>query len=124
MATLFIFSILRVLISNKIKVMKIYDVYEDGTATISFYPSTHLMRAMGFDNMYDLSERIEADAFDTFPSFDDKKIAQFDPESGGTMVYCATEEIAVKIQSVFEPYIQKGLDFLEEFDRMKIQLYK
>lgn len=104
--------------------MKIYDVYEDGTATVSFYPSTRLMKAMGFDNIFDLSERIEADAFDTFPGFDDKKIAQFDPESSGTMVYCATEEIAVKIQSVFEPYIQKGLDFLKEFDRMQKQLNK
>ena len=104
--------------------MKIYDVYEDGTETISFYPSTHLMRAMGFDNMYDLSETIEAAAFDTFPGFNDKKIAQFDPESAGTMVYCATEEIAKTIQSVFEPYIQKGLDFLMKFDSMQIQLNK
>jgi len=92
--------------------MKIYDVFEDGTATVSFYPTTRLMKAMGFDRMYDLSESIEAAAFDIFPDLDDKKIAQFDPESSGTMVYCATEEIAEKIQSVFEPYIQEGLDFL------------
>jgi len=102
--------------------MKIYDVYEDGTATVSFYPSTRLMKAMGFDNMYDLSEFIETATFDTFPGFNNKEIAQFDPESSGTMVYCATEEIAKEVQSVFMPYIQKGLDFLKEFERMQKQL--
>ena len=102
--------------------MKIYDVYEDGTAVVTFYPTTRLMKAMGFDSMYDLSETIEAATFDTFPGFDSKEIAQFDPESSGTMVYCATEEIAKEVQSVFEPYIIKGLDFLKVYDRMKKQL--
>jgi len=102
--------------------MKIYDVYEDGTATVSFYPSGRLMKAMGFNSMYDLNDAIETATFDIFPGFNDKTIAQFDPESSGTMVYCATEEIAKKVQSVFEPYIQKGLDFLKEFDRMQKQL--
>ena len=102
--------------------MKIYDVYEDGTATVSFYPTTRLMKAMGFDNMYDLNDAIEAATFEAFPGFDSKEIAQFDPESSGTMVYCATEEIAKEVQSVFEPYIKEGLDLLKEYDRMKKQL--
>ena len=102
--------------------MKIYDVYEDGTAVVSFYPATRLIKAMGFDNMDDLSDAIEAATFDAFPGFNNKEIAQFDPESAGTMVYCATEEIAKEVQSVFEPYIIKGLDFLKVYDRMKKQL--
>ncbi len=102
--------------------MKIYDVYEDGTATVSLYPSSRLIKAMGFKDIFDLNDTIEAATFDLFPGFNDKKIAQFDPESSGTMVYCATEEIAEKVQSVFEPYIKKGLDFLKEFDRMQKKL--
>ena len=102
--------------------MKIYDVYKDGTAVVSFYPATRLIKAMGFDNMYDLSDAIEAATFDAFPGFNNKEIAQFDPESAGTMVYCATEEIAEKVQSVFMPYIQKGLDFLIEYERIQKQL--
>ena len=39
--------------------MKIYDVYEDGTAVVSFYPATRLIKAMGFDNMYDLLSSIK-----------------------------------------------------------------
>lgn len=96
--------------------MKIYDVFNDGTATVSFYPSGRLMKAMGFDNMFDLNDAIEEATFDKFPGLDDRKIAHFDPESGGTMVYCATEEIAQTVQSVFEPYINKGLEILKKQD--------
>ena len=90
--------------------MKIYDVYEDGTATVSFYPRQFFLEAMGFKDVFEMNDAIEDATFDRYPELDDKKIAQFDPESGGTMVYCSSEDVAKTVESVFMEFIKVGLD--------------
>ena len=94
----------------------LYDVYNDGTATVSFYPTGRLMKAMGFKDMFDLNDAIEDATFDKYPGLDDKKIAQFDPESGGTMVYCATEEVATTVEQMFFQFIEPGVALLKEIE--------
>lgn len=93
----------------------LYNVYaDDKRATVSFYPNRDLLKAMGFQDVFDMNDAIEAATFETYPGFNDKKIAQFDPESSGTMVYCATEEIAAAVEQVFFKFIEPGVLFLRE----------
>ena len=71
---------------------KFYDVYKDGTATVSFYPSLSELNDLGYDNVFDLSDDLKNQVDDNYPGL--LHFAQFDPESAGFMVYCDTEEIA------------------------------
>lgn len=73
---------------------KFYDVYEDGTATVSFYPTQSKLEELGYSDVFEMNDDLEDTVKINYPGLDDKDIAQFDPESAGFMVYCATEEVA------------------------------
>lgn len=92
---------------------KLIDVHEDGMAVVSFYPPYKLMKAMGFGDMHELNDAVKEKTIAKYPGFADKKVAQFDPESAGTMVYCATKEIAIEVEKMFFEAIKVGLDNLE-----------
>ena len=73
---------------------KFYDVYEDGTATVSFYPTQSKLEELGYSDVFEMNDDLETTVKINYPGLDDKEIAQFDPESAGFMVYCASEEVA------------------------------
>ena len=73
---------------------KFYDVYEDGTATVSFYPTQSKLEELGYSDVFQMNDDLETSVKINYPGLDSKDMAQFDPESAGFMVYCATEDIA------------------------------
>ena len=84
--------------------VRFYDTWKDGTATVSFYNHV-ILREMGIKSMYDMSEQLETVVHINYPGFADKTLAHFDPESDGFMVYCATEEIAEVVNQELNEFI-------------------
>ena len=103
---------------------KFYDVYEDGTATVSFYPTQSKLEELGYDNVFDMNDDLETTVKINYPGLDDKKIAQFDPESAGFMVYCATEDVAEVVNEELinlMEYRYARMSEVEEFEGDPIQ---
>ena len=94
--------------------VKFYDVNEDGRAVVSFYPSLAVLNDLGYDNVFDMCEDLEDTVKANYPGLDDKKIAQFDPESAGFMVYCATEEVAEVVNEELNYLIQYRSDMVSD----------
>ena len=108
---------------------KFYDVYEDdGTAVVSFYPNYVTLEKLGFKDVHDMSDTLKQQVERNYPGLTKKEFAQFDPESAGFMVYCATEEIAQIINEELNEMVDSGLQddiknriksLEEEIDRLK-----
>ena len=84
--------------------VRFYDTWKDGTATVSFYNHV-ILREMGIKSMYDMSEQLETVVEINYPGMTARDIAHFDPESDGFMVYCATEEIAEVVNQELNEFI-------------------
>ena len=77
--------------------------------TVSIYPSVQMMNKMGYKSMYDMSDDLESVVKINYPGLLEEGYAQFDPESAGFMVYCATEEIAQVINEELNEMVDSGL---------------
>lgn len=74
--------------------VKLYDVFEDGRAVVSFYPSVNALKSLGYSNVFDMCEDLEDTVKANYPDMYLEDECQFDPESAGFMVYCTSEDVA------------------------------
>lgn len=86
--------------------VKFYDVNEDGTATVSFYPSLAVLNDLGYDNVFDMCEDLEDTVKANYPELYFEDECQFDPESAGFMVYCAVKDVAEVVNEELNHLIQ------------------
>lgn len=73
---------------------KFYDVFEDGRAVVSFYPTQSKLEELGYSDVFEMCQDLEETVKDNYPDMYFEDVCKFDPESAGFMVYCTSEDVA------------------------------
>ena len=73
---------------------KFYDVFDDGTATVSFYPTRSKLEELGYSDVFEMCDDLEDAVKVNYPELYFEDECQFDPESAGFMVYCNIKDVA------------------------------
>ena len=74
--------------------IKFYDVFEDGLATVSFNPSDAALKSLGYVDVFEMSEDLEDMIKANYPDMYFEDECQFEIEGERFMVHCANEDVA------------------------------
>ena len=70
--------------------------------TVSIYPSIDMMRKMGYEDMFTMSEDLESMVKINYPGLIEDGYCMFDPEYQGFMVYCTGKDVQETIENEFK----------------------